>query len=165
MTTDGGRQTRESTRRTAKDVLAGLTFVGFGLAFALGALSYPVGSAARMGPGFFPLLVGALLAVLGVLVAVRPGGLDADSEPLTRLQWRGLVLIPVAIIVFGLTVRGVGLIPSLFVTVLLAALASRETRPVGAVLLAVGLTIVSVLIFIVALRLNLPLVGPWIPRL
>ena len=117
-----------------------------------------------MGPGFFPLLVGGLLVGLGVLVVLRPDGLDAEGEPVGRLQWRGLLLVPIAVIVFGLTVRGLGLVPSLLVTVLIAALASRETRPVGAVILAIALTVLSVLIFIVALRLNLPLVGPWIPR-
>ena len=161
----GGRPTRDSIQRNAKDVLAGLTFAGFGLAFALGATTYPIGTAARMGPGFFPLLVGALLVALGAVIALKPSEPDPDDEPLTLPDWRGLALIPIAIIFFGVTVRGLGLVPSLFVTVVVAALASRQTRPVGALLLAGGLTVISVLIFVVALRLNLPLIGPWIPRL
>jgi hypothetical protein len=162
---NGGRPTRESIRRNAKDILAGLTFAGVGLAFAGGALTYPIGTAARMGPGFFPLLAGGVLVLLGVVIVVKPDPLDAEGEALGRLEWRGLALIPIAIIVFGLSVRGLGLVPSLFVTVFIGALASRETRPVGALLLAIGLTVVSVLIFIVALRLNLPLIGPLVPRL
>jgi hypothetical protein len=149
--------------RSVKDILAGLTFVGFGLAFALGALTYPIGSAARMGPGFFPLLAGALLAVLGVLLVLK-SAVESDAEPLTSPGWRGLALVVAAILVFGLTVRGLGLVPTLFLTAVLTALASRQTKLPGAALLAVGLTIVSVLVFIVALRLNLPLLGPWVPR-
>jgi hypothetical protein len=159
------RPTRESIQRNAKDVLAGLLFAGFGLFFAVGALSYPIGSAARMGPGFFPLLAGVVLVALGVLTAVKPVEVDGDDSALTRPDVRALVLIPLAIMVFGLTVRGLGLVPSLLVTVLIAASASRQARPFGALLLAVALTVISILIFVVALRLNLPLVGPWIPRL
>ena len=149
--------------RSAKDILAGLAFIGFGVAFALGAMTYPVGSAARMGPGFFPLLAGALLAVLGGLVMLR-SALGTDTERLTAPAWRGLVLIVAAILVFGLTVRGLGLVPALLVTAFLTALASRHTRLPVAALLAIGLTVVSVLVFVVALRLNVPLVGSWIPR-
>jgi hypothetical protein len=149
--------------RSAKDILAGLTFVGFGLAFAIGALTYPVGSAARMGPGFFPLLAAGLLTVLGVLVMAR-SAVASETEPLTAPGWRGLALILAAILVFGLTVKGLGLVPSLLVTTVLAALASRRTKIPAAAVLAVALTIISVLVFIVALRLNVPLVGPWVPR-
>lgn len=149
--------------RPATDVLAGLTFVLLGLGFALGALAYPVGTAARMGPGFFPLVLGSLLVVFGGLIVLKPA-LDGDGEPLHAPSWRAVALISLAILVFGLTIRGLGLLPTLIVTAFVAALASRETRVPGAAALAVGLTVVSVLIFVVALRLNLPLVGPWIPR-
>jgi hypothetical protein len=149
-------------QRSAKDVLAGLTFVGFGLAFALGALAYEVGDPVRMGPGFFPLIVGGLLAILGVLIAVtRPA--EPDDTAITRPPWRAAGLILGAIVIFGLTVRGLGLIPSIFVTALLASLASRETSLLVALLMAVGLTLVSIAIFVIALSVRVPLVGPWIP--
>lgn len=149
-------------QRSAKDVLAGLTFVGFGLAFAIGALSYEIGDPVRMGPGFFPLTVGVLLAVLGVSIAVTRSS-EPDDEPMTAPPWRAAGLILAAIVIFGLTVRGLGLVPSIFVTSLLASLASRETRIPLAVLLAVGLTLLCIAIFVFALSLRLPLVGPWIP--
>jgi Tripartite tricarboxylate transporter TctB family len=149
-------------QRSAKDVLAGLTFVGFGLAFALGALAYEVGDPVRMGPGFFPLIVGVLLAILGVLIAVTRSS-DPDDATITAPPWRAAGLILGAIVIFGLTVRGLGLIPSIFVTALLASLASRETTVPMALLLAVGLTLVSVAIFVIALSVRVPLVGPWIP--
>src|SRR5688500_2222987 len=113
-------------QRSIRDVLAGLIFAGFGLAFAVGATSYSIGNATRMGPGLYPLLVGGLLVVLGGVIAVKPA-LDGETGPLTAPGWRGLALVIGAFIVFGLTVRGLGLMPSLFVTALLAALASRLT--------------------------------------
>ena len=82
---------------------------------------------------------------------------------MTAPPWRAAGLILAALVVFGLTVRGLGLVPSIFVTSLLASLASRETRIPLAVLLAVGLTLLCIAIFVFALSLRLPLVGPWIP--
>ena len=66
-------------------------------------------------------------------------------------------------IFFGLTVRGLGLVPSVFVTALMSSFASRRTSLVVGLLISVGLTILCVLVFVVALRLRLPLLGPWIP--
>ena len=148
--------------RTRRGILAGLVFVAFGGAFAVGALSYPLGTTERMGPGFFPLLLGVLLAVVGVVLAVKPH--DADTEPMTRPSWRALVFLLGALLVFGLTIRGLGLMPTVFVTSLLAAFASRETGPLGALGMAVALTAISYAVFVVALQLPLPVLGPWIPR-
>jgi hypothetical protein len=151
-------------QRSVKDVIAGLTLAAFGVAFAIGAMTYTVGSPVRMGPGFFPLIVGALLAVLGVAIAIRPA-LDGEEGAITVPTWRGLVLILGAIVLFGLTVRGLGLVPSIFLTTLIASLASQRTRVMGAFVLAVSLTALCVLIFVVGLSLRLPLFGPWLPRI
>jgi hypothetical protein len=148
-------------QRSAKDVLAGLTFIGFGLAFAIGATAYDVGNPVRMGPGFFPLTVGALLVVIGAVIAASRST-EADTTPISAPPWRATALILGAILVFGLTVRGLGLVPSVFATSLLASLASRETRLPAALLLAAGLTVLSVAIFVVLLSLRLPLIGPWL---
>ena len=145
--------------RSAKNVLAGLTFIGFGLAFAAGATAYHIGDPVRMGPGFFPLVIGVLLAILGVVIAATRSG---DEEPITAPPWRAAGLILGGIVIFGLTVRGLGLLPAIFLTALLTGLASRQTSPIGALLLAAALTVISVAIFVVALSLRLPLVGPWI---
>ena len=79
-------------KRSAKDVLAGLAFVGFGLAFAIGALAYDIGDPVRMGPGFFPLVVGVLLAILGALIAVTRSN-EPDEEPISAPPWRAAALI------------------------------------------------------------------------
>ena len=144
-----------------KDLLAGAVFVGFGLAFAVTSSTYEVGTPLRMGPGFFPLVLGAILVVLGVLIAVT-GLVAADGADIGTVPWRALVLLLAAVLLFGFTVRGIGLVPALFLAVLLAAFAGRGVRPVQAVVIAVSLTALSVLIFVYALQLRLSLLGPWL---
>ena len=144
-----------------KDLLAGAVFVGFGLAFAVTATTYDIGSALRMGPGFFPLVLGGILVVLGALIAVQ-GYVAANGDEIGTIPWRAVVLLLAAILFFGFTVRDLGLVPALFVAVLLAAFAGRGVRPLPAVLIAATLTALSVGIFVYALQLRLSLLGPWL---
>jgi hypothetical protein len=137
-------------------------FAAFGLAFAVGATSHEVGTIVRMGPGYFPLVLGLALTVLGGAIAVR-GLRDGEEGPIGVVAWRGAALIVGSLLCFGLTVRGLGLVPAVFVTAVMSAFASRRTRPLSAVLIGVALTVICVLIFVVALRLRIPLIGPWIP--
>ena len=144
-----------------KDLLAGAVFVGFGLAFAVTSSTYEIGSALRMGPGYFPLVLGGVLVVLGVLIAIS-GYRAADRSEIGTIPWRALVLLLSAIFFFGFTVRDLGLVPALFVSVLLAALAGRNAKLVPSAVIAVSLTALSVLIFVYALQLRLSLIGPWL---
>jgi hypothetical protein len=146
-------------RKGLKDVLAGLVFVGFGLAFAIGALDYNIGTPVRMGPGFLPLGLGILLVGIGILVIVK-GYIAGEGDEIGTVPWRAVVLILVSIVFFGLTVRPLGLVPSLFASTLLAGLAPKDSGIVMPLAIAVGLTVVSVLIFVVGLQLRLPLLGP-----
>jgi len=155
-----GRPGRDSPT-ALKDFLAGLAFLGFGLAFAAVATSYEFGSPLRMGPGFFPLVLGVILAVLGGLILAK-GFLDGEGGAIGSVPWRALVLILGAVLTFGFTVRGLGLVPSAFLAALMSAFASRRTGVVGALLVTVGLTVLCVLIFVVALNVPVPLFGPWI---
>ena len=149
-------------RRALKDVLAGSIFVVLGLAFAIGALAYDIGSPVRMGPGYVPLSLGLLLAGLGGLVIVK-GFVAGEGEPIGEVDWRAVALITAALLFFGLTVRGLGAVGALFGASLLAALARSQTSVREALVIAAGLTALSVVIFVLALQLRLPLVGPWIP--
>jgi len=136
--------------------------VAFGLAFAVLSTGYEVGSPVRMGPGYFPLVLGILLVGLGGLVAVR-GVLFGDGDAIGIVPWRAIVLLLAAIITFGVTVRGLGLVPSTLIAVLLSALASRRATLISVLLVSVGLTALCVLVFVVALNLRLTLLGPWLP--
>ncbi|HEX7068391.1 MAG TPA: tripartite tricarboxylate transporter TctB family protein [Candidatus Limnocylindria bacterium] len=151
-----------AVRAALKDLLAGAVFILFGGAFALGSLAYDVGTPVRMGPGYVPLALGLLMVALGVAIVIK-GFVAAEADPIGSVEWRGVILVTAALLFFGLTVRGLGVVAALFGASLLAALARARTRPTTAVAIAAGLTILSVVIFIGALQLRLPLVGPWIP--
>jgi hypothetical protein len=155
---------RVNGKRAVTDLLAGLIFVAFGLAFAITSLRYELGTPLRMGPGYFPLVLGGILVFLGLLI-VGTGFISSSSDEgrLGRVPWRGLLLIVAAVLFFGLTVRGLGLVPATAVTALLTALASYRTGILAAVAIAAGLTVLCVLIFVLALQLRLPLFGPWLP--
>jgi hypothetical protein len=115
-----------------------------------------------MGPGFFPLVLGGLLVVLGLVIVVK-GLVAGEGAQVGSVPWKAAVLIATAVLLFGATVRGLGVIASVFLTALLAGLAGRRSGILAPVVISVGLTVTCVLIFIVALQLRLSLVGPWIP--
>jgi hypothetical protein len=148
-------------QRALKDTLAGLIFVAFGLIFAIGATTYEIGSTLQMGPGYLPLVLGGLLVVLGGVIVAK-GFVDAEGGSIGTVPWRALGLILGAIVFFGLTVRGLGLVPTVFIATLMSAFASHRTGVVSALLIAAGLTALCVVVFVVALSLRLPLVGPWL---
>lgn len=148
-------------QRAIRDVLAGLIFVAFGAAFAVTASTYELGTALRMGPGYFPLVVGALTIGFGVLVIAK-GLLVGESGDIGEIPWRAVLLILGAVLFFGFAVGGLGLVPTVFVTALVSSFASRKTTLLAGPLIAAGLTIVCVLIFVVGLRLRVPLFGPWL---
>lgn len=143
------------------DLLAGAIFIGFGLAFAITSATYDLGTPLRMGPGFFPLVLGATLVVLGVAIVVK-AFVAGPAGPVGPVPWRALVLLVAALFFFGYFVRALGLVPTLLVAVTLAALAGRSVRVIPAVVIAACLTALSVLIFVVLLQLRLPLIGPWL---
>ena len=151
-----------AARRALKDILAGTIFIGLGLAFALGALAYNIGTPLRMGPGYVPLVLGIMLAAIGVAVIVK-GFIAGEGDEIGAPDWRAVILITAALLFFGITVRGLGVVAALFGASLLATLARSQTSWKEAILIAVGITVLSVVIFIFALQLRLPLVGPWIP--
>jgi len=149
-------------RRALKDALAGSVFIGFGLFFALVSTTYDVGSPLNMGPGYFPLVLGGVLVLLAEAIVVK-GFVAGDGEPIGPIPWRSAALIVAAIVFFGVTVRGLGLVPSLFIATLLTAFAGNRIGAISATVIAGGLMILCVLIFVVALQLRISLIGPWIP--
>ena len=143
------------------DVLAGAIFVVIGGAFVVGSLGYELGTPLRMGPGYFPLLVGAILVALGLAVVVK-GLIAGEVISFGPIPWRGAAVITLALLFFGFTVRRLGFVPTAAVTALLTTLASRRVRLRTAVVVAAALTVASTLIFVVALQLRIPLWGPWL---
>jgi hypothetical protein len=149
-------------RRALKDIMAGTIFIVLGALFATGSLAYDIGSPLQMGPGYVPLALGLILIGLGLLVIAK-GFIAGEGERIGWVDWRAIVLITAALLFFGITVRGLGVVGSLFGSSLLAALARSTTSIREALVIAGALTALSVVIFIVALQLRLPLIGSWIP--
>jgi uncharacterized protein YggT (Ycf19 family) len=149
-------------RRSFPDVLAGGVFVLIGGAFAVGSLSYELGTPLRMGPGYFPLLVGAILAALGVAIVLK-GLVAGEVIAFGSIPWRAITAIVLAVLFFGFTVRRLGFVPTSAVTAFLTTLASSRVRLLTALVVAAGLTVASTLIFVVALQLRIPLWGSWLP--
>ena len=140
-----------------KDFLAGLMFIGIGSTAMLIARDYPFGSALRMGPGYFPTVLGGIVAVFGVWVLIW--GL-IKQEPVKR-TWsvRALIILPLTALVFGIMMEKAGFIPALIVLSLMSATASPKFRFVEQGVLAIGLTVLSVALFIYGLGLPYPLFG------
>jgi hypothetical protein len=143
-----------------RDAAAGLIFVLIAALFAAGSLSLDLGTALRMGPGYFPLVLSGILAALGIAIIVR--SLREAPLPFGAVPWRGLPLILAAPVVFGLTVRGLGLVPAVALVVLLSSFASRRMGVGLALALTVGLTLFCVLVFSYGLGLPIRLFGPWL---
>ena len=145
---------------SSRDLICGLLFIAVGLFFAIQSLGLEIGTAFRMGPGYFPLVLAGLLVLLGIIVIIQ--GTQLQHEPMGPIAWRGMLFILPAPILFGLTVRGLGFVPSLFLTALLAAFASSKMRPGVALMLVGGLTLFSVIVFSYALGLPFRRFGPWL---
>ena len=146
---------------STKDLVSGGIFVAAGAYFAIEALNYEVGTAFRMGPGFMPLLLGSVLVALGLGVAAS-GWQKPDTEQALAPSWRGIGLIIGVIVFFGLTIRGLGFVPVVLIGSFGAALASRLNSPLFAIILAVALTVMCTLIFVVGLGMSVPMFGPWL---
>ncbi len=148
--------------RSIKDVLSGLIFIGFGAAFGIAATGYEFGTALRMGPGYFPILLATALAGLGVAILIKGLAAAVSDNDLGIVSWRAVVLISAAILFFGATVRGLGLAPALFVTAFVTAFASAENTVGRAGTIAAALTLFCILIFHYGLGVAVPLFGPWL---
>lgn len=140
--------------------LCGAIFIAVGLIFGYQSWNLEIGTAFRMGPGYFPLVLSIILILLGIVVFVQ--ATRVAGEPVGPIAWRGMLFILPAPIFFGLTVRGLGFVPSIFLTAMIAAFASSRMRPGMALLLSAGLTLFSVIVFSYALGLPFQRFGPWL---
>ena len=143
--------------RNQKNFAAGLLYIGAGGAFAIGALFYKMGSAARMGPGYFPFWLGLLLATIGLVVLAGSVRVRSPAGPMPKFDWKVLAWILASVAAFGVLLTPLGLVISLVVLVLVASRASHEFRWKGAVLNALLLLVMCLGAFVWGLGLQLPL--------
>jgi hypothetical protein len=140
--------------------LCGALFVVVGLFFLVQSLGLEIGTAFRMGPGYFPLVLSGVLILLGLVILVQ--ATRVGSEPIGPIAWRGMLLILPAPILFGLTVRGLGFVPAVFISAFVASFASTRMTPLLAVVLSVLLTVFAVVVFSYGLSLPYQRFGPWL---
>jgi hypothetical protein len=137
--------------RNPQDFWAGLMFIGFGLLTVIVARDYPLGSAMRMGPGYFPTWLGSLMIVLGAIVAAM--GIRTDGERVTPFAWRPMILLSLSFLLFGYGVDHLGFVPALIAVAFLSSAAGKLFRPVEAAILAVGLAALGVGVFVYGIGL------------
>ena len=151
--------------KSQKDFFSGLMFGVVGIAFAWGATNYTVGSAARMGPGYFPLLLGVILVIFGSIIMFYSLVVETtDGEKITGFVWRPIAYILGSNVAFGILLGGLpklglppmGLIAAIYALTLIASKAGTEFKLKDILILATGLSVLSYLAFIKLLNLQMP---------
>ncbi len=151
--------------KSQKDFFSGLMFTVVGASFAYGATNYSIGSGGRMGPGYFPLLLGVILAILGSAIMFKALVVETqDGEKIGKWAWKPLFFIIAANLLFGILLGGLpsvglpamGLIAAIFGVTIVASLAGDTFNLKEVLILSVVLSIGSYLAFIMLLKLQFP---------
>ena len=145
--------------RSVKDFWTGLIYIFFGSSAMILARDYGLGTATKMGPAYFPTILGGLLIIIGFISLIR--SFLKTGTPFGEFTFKGLALVAVSTVLFGLLVRGAGLVVALPVLVLVSASASREFRWGPSLLMAAGLTVFCIAVFLKGLGIPLPIIGSW----
>lgn len=145
--------------RNPKDFWSGVIFIAFGLIAVIVGRDYSMGSAARMGPAYFPTILGGLLAVIGAISVIR--SMLTQGEAIGKIAIKNNVLILAAVVLFGILIRGAGLPIAVIVLVMMSGFASSKFKVLPFLAVAIGLAIFSVLVFVKGLGLPMPILGSW----
>jgi hypothetical protein len=141
--------------RNNRDFLSGLFFIFIGAAAMLISRDYPMGSALRMGPGYFPTVLGGIVAVFGIYVLIK--GVINNEKVVGNWSLRALFVLPVATTIFGVMMETVGFVPALIVLMFTSAVAGREFKFLEVTIMAVVMAVVCTGVFIYGLGLPYPL--------
>ncbi|MDM0012530.1 tripartite tricarboxylate transporter TctB family protein [Variovorax sp. J22P168] len=150
--------------KSQKDFFSGVMFAVVGVAFAWGATTYNVGSGARMGPGYFPLMLGILMAFIGLVIMFTGLTVETeDGQPIGKWAWKQVVFILGANLAFGVLLGGLpsigvpamGMIIAIYALVIISSLAGSEFNLPKVLILATALAVGSYIAFIWALKLQI----------
>ena len=141
--------------RDPQDFWAGMMFMGFGEAAIFFARSYAFGTSAKMGPGYFPTVLGGILIALGLITSLR--GLAFAGPAVNRFNWKPLLFVLGSIVFFAAALQGLGLVIAIFLLIIVSALGGHEFNFREVLILSICLTLGSVLIFIYGLQLQFPM--------
>ncbi|EFH12581.1 tripartite tricarboxylate transporter TctB family protein [Teichococcus cervicalis] len=149
-----------NSRVDPRDLIGGVVLIGIGLAAVLIGGDYPFGSARRMGPGYFPVVLGWICAALGVAIIAK-GCIPKlwDEGKLQAPAWRGLLGVSAAIMAFVLLGDRLGLVPATLLLVGIGAVMDRNNGWRAVLLLSLGVTIGGVALFVYGLGVIFPLFG------
>jgi hypothetical protein len=145
--------------RHPKDFWTGIIFLLIGVSTVIIGQDYSMGSAASMGPAYFPVMLGGLLSIIGIIAVVR-SAIRYSDVAISRFYIRELVLVLVAVLLFGFLIRGAGLVLAAIVLVVLSAYAGPKFHLGKTLALACGLAVFAVLLFVKLLGLPMPIFGP-----
>jgi hypothetical protein len=148
-----------SPSRNPRDFWTGVIYVAFGLTAVLIARDYGMGTTLKMGPSYFPTVLGSLLILIGIVSVAR--SFTQAGAPISVFAYKGVLLVVVSTLVFGFIIRGAGLAVALPVFVIMSAYASVHFRWGPTVALAAGLTVFCILVFVKGLGVPLPILGWW----
>jgi uncharacterized membrane protein len=142
-----------------KDLWAGAMLIATGAATMIIARNYPFGTTLRMGPGYFPTVLGGILILFGLYLVVS--GLRSDDEIQGSWPLRAMIVLPLALVLFGVLMTHAGFLPALLVLTFSSALAGPQFRLVEVLLLSAALSVVSVALFVWGLGLPYPLIADY----
>ena len=142
--------------RDQKNFWSGLMFLGFGAFFVGWAQHYDLGSAARMGPAFFPTMLGAILFLLGAIVLIEGLVTETADGKIEPFNFRALVLVLGSVVAFGMLLRPAGLLVALFVLVCVSSFGSHEFKLRDVLLLSIGMSLLVLGVFIYGLSMTIP---------
>jgi hypothetical protein len=145
--------------RSRRDFYSALIYIFFGASAVLIAREYGMGTALKMGAAYFPTVLGYLLILLGAIALVR--AFIITGAPIGAFAIKGLVLVVGSVVIFGLLVRGAGMAVALPLLVILSAAASSRFRWRPTLIMAAGLGVFCILVFLKGLGIPLPVLGPW----
>ena len=143
----------------SSDFWAGIIYIAFGVTALVAARDYGMGTALRMGPGYFPSMLAGLLTLIGIVSTIR--GLRGKGDKLNGISLRGMILIAGPIVLFATLLRDAGLLIALPVLIVTSSYASAHFNLVRSLLLAAGLTAFCSIVFIKGLGIPMPLLGSW----
>ncbi|GGE28405.1 membrane protein [Agaricicola taiwanensis] len=146
--------------RLTRDLLSGLFFAFFGVGLALIARQYPLGTAAQMGPGYFPFGLGVAIALIGCVLVAREAMKPSEEDEGIHWEIKPLALILAAIAAFGLLIESAGVVLALVVMTFIARLCEPKWRPLDLAILTVVLIAIALGVFVYGLRIPLPM-GPF----
>lgn len=138
-----------------RDFLAGLMFISIGAVAMFMSRDYPMGSALRMGPGYFPMVLGGIMVGFGILVMIQ--GLKSQEKVQGNWSLRALFILPLATVIFGVLMEETGFIPALVVLIFISAAAGDQFKWLEVLAMAIALTAACVGLFIYGLGLPYPL--------